>query len=1491
MKTFIIRTLIALAIALPLFTGNMLFAEGFVPNIGQWPHATAYNFKLEAPGSNVYVSSELITFHFYRSVDKVPADYTDAQKQAFLRGDFAEAGKKVFFYRIDLKIEGANPKAEVSMHQPYGMMHHYSLSDSEESFTHVPGYAEVRYHNIYPNIDLILKYTNGVLKYEFEVRPGGKIHDIKLQYEGAENIQEYNGGLRIVNGFADIYETAPACWTKQQKKPVAGNFQILTDDRITFDIQDYDKNETLIIDPSITWATYYTNNYSSDFHANSVIDAAGNGYIAYATYANVWPVIDAGSGQYYDATRDGITDIVIARINTDRTKQWATYFGGDQGDYLCGTGGDYGKTLALDNNGNVFLAGYASAPTSFPTLASAAPGAWNQTALKGGDNSFIAKFNPNGILQWSTMYNHTNVSASGAGIRINGIAAYQDKIYFTGQTYKFSGFDIPLVNLSGAYNNSTFVGSQDAFLGRISTDGILEWSTYFNGGNAALDAYCQGSDLTIDASGNLWYAGQISGTDAAAAYLLDPGGGAYFSNTIAGNIDVTLAKFNSSLQPEWSTIIGGTGLDRVSEISTDINGNALVVNRMARAGFPTIDPGGGAFYYASVQSASNDGFIMKFTPSGAYSWGTYVAGTTGESSTTGVTSDAAGNILVLGYSSATDFPIVSQTGSYNQASSAGGNDLFLMEFSANGICNWSTYYGGSGADACYGVKINASSGDNGCGFVSFNSFNTSSTDLPVVDAGSPAFFEPTAATANNNALLELGTVAGSGSVPPSSVSVSQPNICAGSSVTLSVSGGSLSPGDQWQWYSGSCGGTYEGSGTNITVNPIVATDYYVRAEGPCGNTNCVMVTVTVTGTGTEDASWTQPGTLCQSAVNVDLQSYVTGDAGGIWSGSGMSGSVLDLTAVTGNTDITYTVGTMPCEVSVTYTINVEPDVDPIWTSPGTVCESSGTIDLNSFLGTANSGGSWSGTGVTGTDFNPAALTGSISITYTVGNGSCTETSVQSIDIIIDVDASWTLPAAICPSAGIIDLNTLITGTPGGLWSGQNVSGSQFDPTALSDTIIDITYTVGTMPCEELLTQTVQIISQADAAWAPVTGICAGSLPIDLSVYITGDTGGIFTGIGVTGNMFDPTGLTGFNAITYTVGSGTCTDSELHSIQIIDAPGDPIVAISTDTICSGESILMTASSGGPGNVYIIYQNNDYTGAIGNAPLTYFPSATDTLYLAAMNVEGCYNPGGPVSIPFTVLPLPPANAGPDTLICMGDTITLTATGGLFYSWSNGVNTASQDIIVITTTQFQVTVSDNYCSNSDFITVRVDSTAQAIANNDAGSTTYPNSALINLYFNDQGDAASIHVISPPSGGSYSISAGMLIYNPNSGFTGTDTLTYQICDDNCPYVCDEGIAVIVVEIDEPLLPSTGFSPNDDGVNDVFIIQGIENFPDNKLSIFNRWGNLVYSMEHYDNSWNGASNTDGTLYGDRVPRGTYYFILQPGEDYNPVTGYIEIKY
>jgi gliding motility-associated-like protein len=74
-------------------------------------------------------------------------------------------------------------------------------------------------------------------------------------------------------------------------------------------------------------------------------------------------------------------------------------------------------------------------------------------------------------------------------------------------------------------------------------------------------------------------------------------------------------------------------------------------------------------------------------------------------------------------------------------------------------------------------------------------------------------------------------------------------------------------------------------------------------------------------------------------------------------------------------------------------------------------------------------------------------------------------------------------------------------------------------------------------------------------------------------------------------------------------------------------------------------------------------------------------------------------------------------------------------------------------------------------------------------------------------------------------------------------------------------------------------FTPNGDGSNEFFFIVCAENYPNNKLEIFNRYGNLVYKTRGYKNDWKGVANVNGTFNDNVLPTGTYYYIFETGDN------------
>ena len=99
----------------------------------------------------------------------------------------------------------------------------------------------------------------------------------------------------------------------------------------------------------------------------------------------------------------------------------------------------------------------------------------------------------------------------------------------------------------------------------------------------------------------------------------------------------------------------------------------------------------------------------------------------------------------------------------------------------------------------------------------------------------------------------------------------------------------------------------------------------------------------------------------------------------------------------------------------------------------------------------------------------------------------------------------------------------------------------------------------------------------------------------------------------------------------------------------------------------------------------------------------------------------------------------------------------------------------------------------------------------------------------------------------------------------------------------------VSVTEPKGPFKIPSGFSPNGDGIGDTWVIQGLENYPNNSVQIFNRWGTKIHHQAPYLNDWTGISTANGTLPGE-LPAGTYFYIVELGEGEDARTGYIQIN-
>lgn len=267
---------------------------------------------------------------------------------------------------------------------------------------------------------------------------------------------------------------------------------------------------------------------------------------------------------------------------------------------------------------------------------------------------------------------------------------------------------------------------------------------------------------------------------------------------------------------------------------------------------------------------------------------------------------------------------------------------------------------------------------------------------------------------------------------------------------------------------------------------------------------------------------------------------------------------------------------------------------------------------------------------------------------------------------------------------------------------------------------------------------------------------------------------------------------------------------------------------------------------------------------------------TFSLIFNDLNGCT---GSASVVLTEPVLLNNSIAQQNVLCYGGSngmIDLNIIGGTSpysYLWSNGATI--EDISGLTEGAYYVTITDAQgCSMTD--TIEVTQPDQLFLN--ISSPVLPNTFNISFY---QGNDGTIDLT--VGGGTQPYSFNWSTNQSSEDLNNLPSGQYSVV------VTDENGCVVAgtIGLSEPfdLAMPTGITPNDDGKNDLFTVKGIEAYPDNVLTIYNRWGNVVYKRENYMNQWRGTNTSD-----QQLPEGTYFAILEINGRDIVLNGYVEIR-
>ncbi|MEO1262219.1 MAG: gliding motility-associated C-terminal domain-containing protein [Bacteroidota bacterium] len=234
--------------------------------------------------------------------------------------------------------------------------------------------------------------------------------------------------------------------------------------------------------------------------------------------------------------------------------------------------------------------------------------------------------------------------------------------------------------------------------------------------------------------------------------------------------------------------------------------------------------------------------------------------------------------------------------------------------------------------------------------------------------------------------------------------------------------------------------------------------------------------------------------------------------------------------------------------------------------------------------------------------------------------------------------------------------------------------------------------------------------------------------------------------------------------------------------------------------------------------------------------------------------------------------------------------TGTTGQWTTFSGGViEDATAETTLVTNMVegeniFNWTLSLGRCNNytSTQITIQIDQSVPQPIDDEAVLAGGTGGTLaINVLENDsyESSTTTFNLISSnlPAGEVTATDEGLVTFTKFRCFIGTAEIEYELCNNNCPELCQQATLFINVLPDEDdrcgEVPN-GITPNGDGINDELIFDALLNtnieYPNNELIVFNRWGDVVYKASPYNNDWAGTNDS-----GEELPHGTYYFIMR----------------
>jgi hypothetical protein len=614
----------------------------FIPNQGQVPEEALFYAKAQR-------------YTLWLTKDGLIFDGTSEQQNSETKGSVTEHDVSRLVFLHASKNPDVMP-VDIAEHR----VNYFTGRDESKWKTAIPTSKAVLYKNLYKNINLKIYGVEGQIEYDYIVKPGGKVADIKFEYADIKSTRvDKNGNLIIQTELGELRHAKPSCYqTIEGKKfDVKCQFRKKGQNAYGFEVEKFNPNYELAIDPTVIYSTYLG---GADWRENAysiAVDSKGYAYVAGWTASANFPL-----KKPFQNKIKGQTDVFICKIKPlGKQLVYSSFLGGS--DF------DYAYSVAVDKNGAAYITGTTYSLNDFPLknpFQSIFGGSWA--------DAFVCKINPSGSALVFSTFLGGDGHDYGWGIAVDS----SFNVYVTGET---SSANFPTQNPIQAVHG----GYRDAFVTKINSEGnAFVYSTYL-GGSENDNGYA----IVLDSSQAVYIAGNTWSSNFPVKNAL--------YGTYRGDGDAIIAKINPAGNDlVYSTYFGGTGEEEGLGIAVDNTSSVYITGWTSSKDLPLKSA-----FQKTYGGGLEDGFVTKINANGTgLVFSTYLGGLDMDKGLS-IAVNANSNAYVTGHTFSKNFPIKNSLKPHTAYFEA---DVFIIQFERNGKkVVYSTLFGGRSDD--WGIDI------------------------------------------------------------------------------------------------------------------------------------------------------------------------------------------------------------------------------------------------------------------------------------------------------------------------------------------------------------------------------------------------------------------------------------------------------------------------------------------------------------------------------------------------------------------------------------------------------------------------------------------------------------------------------------------------------------------------------------------------------------------------------------------------------------------